>query len=70
MAGLELYPRIERLEVFEIGSTLATFVATLTDETLLMGLYQEVVNSDAAIERVEEAWKQKLMNRRFGLNKN
>jgi GIY-YIG catalytic domain-containing protein len=30
----------------------------------------EVVNSDTGIERVEEAWKQKLMSRKFGLNKN
>jgi hypothetical protein len=30
----------------------------------------EVVNSDLGIERVEEAWKQKLMTRKFGLNKN
>jgi len=30
----------------------------------------EVVNSDAGIERVEEAWKQKLMSRTFGLNRN
>jgi hypothetical protein len=30
----------------------------------------EVVNSDTGIERIEEAWKQKLMTRKFGLNKN
>lgn len=30
----------------------------------------EVVNSDTGIERVEEAWKKKLMTRKFGLNKN
>lgn len=30
----------------------------------------EVVNSDVGIERVEEAWKQKLMTRQFGLNRN
>jgi hypothetical protein len=30
----------------------------------------EVVNSDTGIERVEEAWKKKLMSRKFGLNKN
>jgi GIY-YIG catalytic domain-containing protein len=30
----------------------------------------EVVNSDTGIERVEEAWKQKLMTRKFGLNRN
>lgn len=30
----------------------------------------EVVNSDTGIERVEEAWKEKLMSRKFGLNKN
>jgi hypothetical protein len=30
----------------------------------------EVVNSDTGIERVEEAWKQKLISRKFGLNKN
>jgi hypothetical protein len=38
------------------------------------GRYQvtvlEVVNSDTGIERVEEAWKQKLMTRKFGLNRN
>jgi hypothetical protein len=38
------------------------------------GSYQvsvlEVVNSDLGIELVEETWKQKLMTRRFGLNKN
>ena len=30
----------------------------------------EVVNSETGIEQVEEAWKQKLMSRKFGLNKN
>jgi len=30
----------------------------------------EVVNSDTGIERIEEAWKRKLMTRQFGLNKN
>jgi len=30
----------------------------------------EVVNSDAGIERVEEAWKKKLMSVKFGLNAN
>jgi hypothetical protein len=30
----------------------------------------EVVNSDTGIERVEEAWKKKLMSRKFGLNRN
>lgn len=30
----------------------------------------EVVNSDAGIERVEEAWKRKLLTRQFGLNRN
>jgi hypothetical protein len=30
----------------------------------------EVVNSDTGIERIEEAWKKKLMSRQFGLNKN
>jgi hypothetical protein len=30
----------------------------------------EAVNSDTGIERVEKAWKQKLMTRKFGLNKN
>jgi len=29
----------------------------------------EVVNSDAGIERVEEAWKKKLISVKFGLNK-
>lgn len=28
----------------------------------------EVVNSDTGIERIEEAWKKKLMTRKFGLN--
>jgi len=36
---LELYQRIQRREVFEIGSALATFVATPSDETLFVGLY-------------------------------
>ena len=36
---LELYQRIQRREVFEIGSTLASFVATPADETLFVGLY-------------------------------
>lgn len=30
----------------------------------------EVVNSDAGIERIEEAWKQKVQSREFGLNRN
>jgi len=30
----------------------------------------EVVNSDVGIEELEEAWKQKLMSRTFGLNAN
>ncbi len=30
----------------------------------------EVVNSDEEIERVESAWKEKLMSRKFGLNRN
>jgi len=30
----------------------------------------EIVNSDHRIEQVEEAWKQKLMSRQFGLNRN
>lgn len=30
----------------------------------------EVVNSDFGIEQVEEAWKQKLLSRQFGLNRN
>jgi hypothetical protein len=30
----------------------------------------EVVNSDIGIERIEEAWKKKLMSREFGLNQN
>lgn len=38
------------------------------------GRYQvtvlEVVNSDTGIEQVEEAWKRKLMSRKFGLNRN
>ncbi len=29
----------------------------------------EVVNSDSGIERVEEAWKKKLMSKKFGLNR-
>jgi GIY-YIG catalytic domain len=36
---LELYQRIQRRDVFEVGSTLATFVATPADETLFVGLY-------------------------------
>lgn len=30
----------------------------------------EIVNSDHRIEQIEEAWKQKLMSRQFGLNRN
>jgi len=30
----------------------------------------EVVNSDEGIEKVESAWKRKLMSRKFGLNRN
>lgn len=30
----------------------------------------DIVNSDHGIEQVEEAWKQKLMSRQFGLNRN
>ena len=30
----------------------------------------EVVNSDEGIEKVESAWKRKLMSREFGLNRN
>jgi GIY-YIG catalytic domain-containing protein len=30
----------------------------------------EIVNSDHRIEQVEEAWKQKLMSKQFGLNRN
>jgi hypothetical protein len=30
----------------------------------------EVVNSDSGIERIEEAWKRKLMTKKYGLNRN
>jgi hypothetical protein len=30
----------------------------------------EIINSEAEIENIEEAWKAKLMSREFGLNKN
>jgi hypothetical protein len=36
---LELYQRIQKREVFGVGSILATFVATPADETLFIGLY-------------------------------
>jgi GIY-YIG catalytic domain len=38
--GLELYQRIQKRKVFEIGGFLASFVVTPAEETLFIGLYR------------------------------
>ncbi len=37
---LETYQRIQKREVFDVGSLLASFVATPTNDTLFIGLYR------------------------------